>query len=153
MEIEYLVKRDYQASLNFIDKCDDHLFRIRNWALFTVSAVIAFSFHKNTSWICHANYLIVTSFLYLELVYKSFQDDVIKLCRDIDERYEKQIKSSNNENIWSDYIIGMGRHIKRPGYYKVIKTLFNQDKIHIITFYILLCIFSYGSSYAIKNYY
>ena len=153
MNIDELVKRDYQACLNFIDKCDDHLFKIKNWVLFTVSAVIAFSFHKNTSWICHVNYPIIISFLYLELVYKSFQDDAIQLCKDIDEGYEKEISGGNPKDIWSSYIIGMGRHIKRPAFKKIISTLFHKDKVHIITFYIILCAFSAGSYFAIENYY
>ena len=153
MNKDELIKRDYQACLNFIDKCDDHLFKIKNWVLFTVSAVIAFSFHKNTSWICLANYPIVISFLYIELVYKSFQDDVILLCKDIDERYEKEINGGDPKEIWSSYIIGMGRHIKRPDFGKIFITLFHKDKLHIIIFYVLLCVFSAGGYFAIENYY
>lgn len=42
-----ILKEDFAQTVGFIDKCDDHIFKIKNWALLTSSAVIAFSISQN----------------------------------------------------------------------------------------------------------
>ena len=41
------LQKDYVTTLGFIDKCDDHMFKIKNCALITTSAVIAFSISRD----------------------------------------------------------------------------------------------------------
>lgn len=72
-----ILKEDFSQTLGFIDKCDDHIFKIKNWALLTSSAVIAFSITQNHDAIALANLALLLAFIYLELIYKSFQDTAI----------------------------------------------------------------------------
>lgn len=68
------LKLDFQSTQDFISKCDDHMFKIKNWALIITSAVIAYSISSNQEAIVLTNLALVFAFLYLELIQKSFQD-------------------------------------------------------------------------------
>jgi len=71
------LKLDYDSTCAFIDKCDELMFRIKNWALITTSAVVAYSISSQQELIVFSNLILVPAFLYMELIYKSLQDSAI----------------------------------------------------------------------------
>ena len=73
------LREDFSQTLAYIDKCDDHIFKIKNWALLTSSAIIAFSISQDHDAFALANLALLVAFIYLELIYKSFQDTAIAL--------------------------------------------------------------------------
>ena len=83
------LKEDFAQTLEFIDKCDNHIFQIKNWALLTSSAVVAYSMSQRQHSIALANIALLVAFLYLELIYKSFQDTAIEHNADISGRIDK----------------------------------------------------------------
>ena len=56
-----ILKEDFAQTVGFIDKCDDHIFKIKNWALLTSSAVIAFSISQNHHVIALANLALLVA--------------------------------------------------------------------------------------------
>lgn len=70
MEPIEALHKDYESTLSFIDKCDDHMFKIKNWALITTSAIIAFSISREMPLIVLVNIVLISAFIYMELIYK-----------------------------------------------------------------------------------
>ncbi len=85
------LREDFAQTLGFIDKCDDHIFKIKNWALLTSSAVIAFSVSQHHTFFALANLALLIAFIYLELIYKSFQDTAIEHSADISARIDRYL--------------------------------------------------------------
>lgn len=130
-----ILERDYDAALKFIDKVDGQLFTIRSWTLVAVTALIAFSFQQGISWLAFGGVPIVLCFLYLELVYKSFQDDVINFTSRIDKALQTGWEGIDFTGPWESYRVGMGRAILRPDLKKICATFLHKDKIHIKAMY------------------
>ena len=141
MERSELIYTDYQATLAYIDKCDDHLFKIRNWALIAASAVIAFSFSSKIMFIAWANVLLIPSFLYIELVDKSLQDDAIRHSSDLEKRIGVYAEGADGPDL-KGYRFGIGHSLGQPTLKKVWSVLFNKNRRHILVFYVLLLLFS-----------
>src|SRR5436190_16352405 len=91
-----ILKEDFAQTLEFIDKCDDHIFKIKNWALLTSSAVIAFSISQDHHVFALANLVLLLAFIYLELIYKSFQDTAIQHTTDISKRIDSYLADPSN---------------------------------------------------------
>ena len=68
---------DYEHSCRFVDKMDGNLDRLRNLAILSGSAVIAYAVSKHVAGILVANIVVCTAFFALELVQKSFHEDGI----------------------------------------------------------------------------
>jgi uncharacterized membrane protein len=140
-----ILKEDYVQTVAFIDKCDNHIFQIRNWAIITSSTVIAFSVSQNHGKFAFANIFILVAFIYMELIYKSFQDTAIDHTTDISERIDKYMVNSETTDLLSKYKHGYGRKLQYPSIMRVFSILGNPKRRHILNFYFLLSAFSVGS--------
>jgi len=105
------LREDFTQTLAFIDKCDDHIFKIKNWALLTSSAVIAFSVSQHHGAIALANLALLVAFIYLELIYKSFQDTAIQHTTDISHRIDRYLADPPITDLLVGYNHSFGRKL------------------------------------------
>ena len=145
MQLIEALKEDYESTLGFIDKCDDLMFKIKNWALVTTSAVIAFSISRDQDSIVLVNLVLILAFMYLELIYKSFQDAAIQHTTDLAERIDKHLAGEAAELLLQDYRFGFGRKLQYPSLGQIGKVLRNKYRRHIVNFYGLIALFSLGA--------
>jgi hypothetical protein len=139
------LREDFSQSLGFIDKCDDHIFKIKNWALFTSSAVIAFSVSQHHAAIALSNLALLIAFIYLELIYKSFQDSAIEHTSDLSARIDRYLANPADPALMAGYTHSFGRKLKYPSAGRVFSILRNRQRWHILNFYCLLAAFSLGA--------
>ncbi len=139
------LKEDFAQTLSFIDKCDNHIFTIKNWALLTSSAVIAFSIQQDQAAIALANLALLFAFIYLELIYKSFQDTAIQHNTDISARIDRYLAEPTAPDLMVGYSHSFGRKLQYPSIFRVFSILGNRNRWHILNFYVLLAIFSVGA--------
>jgi hypothetical protein len=139
------IRSDYADTLGFINKCDDHIFKVRNWALVTSSAVIAFAISKDKDAIVLVNLALLPAFLYLELIYKSFQDSAINHTTELSERIDAHLADPAAEAVLAEYRHGFGRKLEYPSVNRVFRILLNRSRWHILNFYSLLLIVSLGA--------
>ena len=137
-----IIHNDFEQTVAFIDKCDEHIFKIKNWALFTSSAVIAFSVAQDHDLIALANLALLVAFIYLELIYKSLQDTAIEHTTDISKRIDTYLLDSSNNSLLDGYSHSYGRKLKYPSICRVFSILRNKNRWHILNFYGLLALFS-----------
>ena len=145
MNLIEALRLDYETTSDFIDKCDDHMFRVKNWALITASAVIAYSISTDVENIVLANIILVLAFLYLELIYKSFQDTAIEHSTDISKRIDQAIRAPGVSTELDNYEFGFGRKLLYPSLGQCWRILRNGNRRHIVNFYGLIAIFSIGA--------
>lgn len=136
------LREDFSQTLEFIDKCDEHIFKIKNWALLTSSAVIAFSISQDHDAIALANIGLLVAFIYLELIYKSFQDSAIEHSTDISRRIDRYLADPNSDDLLQGYIHSFGRKLVYPSVSRVFGIIRNRSRWHILNFYGLLALFS-----------
>lgn len=139
------LREDYSQTLAFIDKCDDHIFKVKNWALLTSSAVIAFSISQNHDGLALANLALLVAFLYLELLYKSFQDTAIDHTNELSERIDMYLADPKVDDLLYGYRHGFGRRLQYPSVRRVFSILRKRTRWHILNFYVLLAAFSVGA--------
>jgi uncharacterized membrane protein len=144
------LREDFAQTLGFIDKCDDHIFKIKNWALLTSSAVIAFSISQNHDMIALANLALLIALIYLELIYKSFQDTAIEHTTDISRRIDKYLADPAAADLLSGYSHSFGRKLHYPSVRRVFSILGNRNRWHILNFYVLLAIFSVAAFFVAR---
>jgi hypothetical protein len=142
MEPIEALKEDFAQTLAFIDKCDSHIFQIKNWALLTSSAVVAFSMSQGQHFVALANIALLFAFIYLELIYKSFQDTAIQHNMDISLRIDKYLATPQAPDLLTGYKHSFGRKLKYPSIRRVFSLLLNRKRWHILNFYLLLAVFS-----------
>ncbi len=140
-----VLKEDFAQTLGFIDKCDDHIFRIKNWALLISSAVIAYAVSQDHDALALANLALLFAFIYLELIYKSFQDSAIEHNTDISRRIDKYLADPSCTVLLAGYRHGFGRKLQYPSIHRVFSILANRKRWHILYFYGLLSLFSVGA--------
>lgn len=140
-----VLREDFAQTLGFIDKCDDHIFKIKNWALLTSSAVIAFSVSQDHDSLALANLALLFAFIYLELIYKSFQDSAIEHNIDISQRVDKYLADPSCTDLLAGYRHSFGRKLQYPSVQRVFSILVKRKHWHILNFYGLLGLFSVGA--------
>lgn len=140
-----VLKEDFSQTLGFIDKCDGHIFKIKNWALLTSSAVIAFSVSQDQDLIALSNLALLLPFIYLELIYKSFQDTAIQHTTDISARIDRYLVDPALPDLLAGYTHSFGRKLQYPSVCRVFSILRNTNRWHILNFYGLLALFSLGA--------
>jgi hypothetical protein len=118
---------------------------VKNWAILTSSAVIAFSISQRHETIALANLGLLVAFLYLELIYKSFQDTAIQHTTDISQRIDKYLSNPSVIELLDDYKHSYGRKLQYPSVKRVFAILGNPTRWHIRNFYGLLALFSVGA--------
>jgi hypothetical protein len=144
---------DFQSTQDFIGKCDEHMFKIKNWALISTSAVIAYSISSGNEAIVFANLALMLAFLYMELIYKSFQDSAIDHSVELSEIIDAAIvgESRDDENS-SPYSFGFGRKLVYPSIAQCWRVFRNKQRRHIIRFYGMISMFSVGAYFVGLNY-
>lgn len=140
-----VLKEDFAQTLGFIDKCDSHIFQIKNWAIVTSSAIIAFSISQDHDALVLVNAPLLFAFIYLELIYKSFQDTAIQHTTDISQRIDKFLISSQVTDLLTGYSHSFGRKLQYPSICRVFSILGNRNRWHILNFYGLLVLISVGA--------
>jgi uncharacterized membrane protein len=126
-----LLKLDYEAARAVVDKLDNHLFAVRNWAVTTIGAIAALSATVDKPPVLLVG--LVPTFLFgvLELMYKGFHDDAISHSRYLERQIHRvAILGTMPE---ADYEFGIGGHIHRPRLHRMAWTLLNRREIS--TFY------------------
>lgn len=146
------LRLDFQSTEDFIGKCDEHMFKIKNWALLTASAVIAYSISAGQEAIVFANIVLVLAFLYLELIYKSFQDTAIDHSIDVSKRIDQAIRESGQNATQTDYEFGFGRKLVYPSLLQCWRVFRNKKRRHIVNFYGLIVLFSVGAFFLGRYY-
>ena len=136
-----ILREDFEQTLGFIDKCDNHIFQVKNWAIATSSAVIAFSISQNHDGIALLNLPLFFAFMYLELMYKFFQDTAIQHTDDISRRIDKFLSNSQTD-LLTDNKHSFGRRLQYPSFCRVFSVLGNRKRWHILNFYLLLTLIS-----------
>ena len=114
--------------------------------------MIAFSITQERNAIALANLPLLVAFIYLELIYKSFQDTAIEHTTDISQRIDKYLANSGADNLLVGYNHGYGRKLEYPSILRVFSILKNRYRWHILNFYLLLAVFSLGA-YFIGEYF
>jgi len=140
-----LLKEDFAQTLAFIDKCDNHIFQIKNWAILTSSAVVAFSVSQGHNGFALANPALLIPFMYLELIYKSFQDAAILHTTDISQRIDNYLAGQKETALLTGYNHSYGRKLQYPSVVRVFSILRNRNRWHILNFYFLLSLISIGA--------
>lgn len=140
-----VLREDFVQTLGFVDKCDNHMFWIKNWALLTSSAVMAFSVSQDRAALALVNLALLFAFIYLELIYKSFQDSAIEHSSDISQRIDKYLADPSCTDLLAGYTHGFGRKLQYPAVRRVFSILANRKRWHILNFYVLLGLFSVGA--------
>ena len=140
-----ILKEDFAQTLAFIDKCDRHIFQIKNWAIVTSSAIVAFSISQHHNALILVNLLALLAFIYLELIYKSFQDTAIQHTTDISQRIDKFLTNSEVTALLAGYSHGFGRKLQYPSIRRVFSILGDRNRWHILNFYLLLVLISVGA--------
>jgi hypothetical protein len=142
-----VLREDFAQTLAFIDKCDNHMFTVKNWALITTSAVIAFSITQNHYRVAFVNVGLLVAFIYLELIYKSFQDTAIEHNTDISTRIDRFLADQTSHDLLAGYTHSFGRKLKYPSVARVFSLLGNLNRWHILNFYGLLAAFSVATPF------
>ncbi len=140
-----ILKCDYESTLAFIDKCDDHMFKIKNWALITTSAVIAFAISRDKDLLVLVNLGLAFAFLYLELIYKLFQDSAIAHANDAAERIDQYLLDASKTTLTTSYTFGFGRGLEYPDVKAIFQLAKSHSRRHIIHFYLLIALISLGA--------
>lgn len=140
-----ILREDYAQTLSFIDKCDDHIFKIKNWAIVTSSAVIAFAISQDYDILPLSNLVLLIAFVYLELIYKYLQNIAIQHSADISKRIDKYLEDPDQEGLLHGYNYGFGGKLIYPSVNRVFGVLRLKYQRHILNFYSLLAIFSIGA--------
>lgn len=145
MESMKALTMDYESTCAFIDKCDEHMFKVKNWALITTSAVIAFSISSGKDLVVFSNLLLIPAFLYMELIYKSFQESTIEHATDLAKRIDRSLSAGSDAGVLEGYQFGFGRKLLYPSLQQCASILVNPARRHILNFYVLIFMFSIGA--------
>jgi hypothetical protein len=89
-----------------------------------------------------ANLALLVAFIYLELIYKSFQDTAIEHTTDISRRIDKHLADPAGADLLAGYNHSFGRKLHYPSVRRVFSILGNRKRWHILNFYALLAVFS-----------
>jgi hypothetical protein len=138
-----LILKDYEKTMNFIDKIDGYLFQIRNWAIVASSGVIAYAVSVKSSWILIANFFIITGFMFIELFQKSFHEDAMRKSYNIEKIIGKCILGS--EPLPMNYRFGLGHSIQPVSAKGILRIIFNKNRWHNLALYFFLALATLGA--------
>ena len=83
--------------------------------------------------------------MYLELIYKSFQDTAIEHTTDISQRIDKYLTDQSAAELLVGYNHSYGRKLQYPSVCRVFSILSNRNRWHFRHFYGLLTLISIGA--------
>ena len=138
-----LVLLDYDKTQNFIDKIDEFLFRIRNWALIAASGVIAYAVSNKNAPILIANIFIIVGFMAIELCWKSFHEDALAKGSDLEKLIDQYLLKG--KPLPTTYRFGIGEAIHTVSLKRMVRILLNLGRWHNLAFYLLLALASVGA--------
>lgn len=136
-KLRKLVELDYEKTLTFLDKMDDILFRIKNWAVTTNGAIFALAITAKNKYCFVVNFVLIFSFWLLELFYKCFHEDGLRKGYLMEE-----LLSSDppDEEVTKMYTFGLGHAIKLPSVKAIVRIVVSRN--HMTFLYVILLILS-----------
>ena len=93
------------------------------------------------------NILLCATFYFIELIYKTFQNDVID--HQILVINAVKLYSENNTDWMKDYDFGYGNKIKAPTVTRILETATHKHMWHIRFIYLLPVLFSLGATFLV----
>lgn len=132
------VRFDYEKTLAFIDKLDDQLFRMKNWALVTCSAVITYGISREEKWVLLLNCAIVLGFLFQEMAYKTFHESGIRKCFELEKIIQADLKTGAKLPV--GYFFGMGHKIEPVTFVKMLRIILNPARWHSVFLYVMILV-------------
>jgi hypothetical protein len=127
-----LLKFDYQVARSLIDKFENHVFIVRNWAITTTGAIVAISLSADQRLILVVGLVPPIFFGLLELIYQCWTWEAVEYSRDIEVRLHQV--AIENRGLDDDYQFGVRRWIHRPGLGRMVQMFFRRREIP--TFYV-----------------
>ena len=126
---ERILMKDYESTLPFVDKLDGQLLAIRNLAVVSASAVIAYSVSEGLPWLLWANLAVIPAFMLMELVYKSFHEDGIRRTFVLEAQMLEAIR---HQRYPTDYEFGIGHAIKPLSVTRMAKLALDRPRWHML---------------------
>jgi len=131
-----LLKFDYQVARSLIDKFENHVFIVRNWAITTTGATVAISLSADQRLVLVVGLVPPTFFGLLELIYQCWTWEAVEYSRDIEDRLHQV--AIENHALDDDYKFGVRRWIRRPGLGRMAQMFFRRREILIFYVGLLL---------------
>lgn len=141
---------DYHSTQDFISRMDQYIFSIRNLAVATSSAIIAYAVSENKATILLTNYFLIFCFIFLEYSWKCFQEDAIMRTYKLEDMIQNSIKG--NVNAVYPYEFGLGHVIRAPSIRKILRLIFKKDRWHNLMFYLIILVAN-SLAYFLFSYY
>ncbi len=135
-----LLKYDYDKTLAFIDKADEWFFRIRNMAVVSSAAIIAFGISERQVLIVCVVPFVVLGFWFYELIYKSFHESCIGKGYRIEELLDSELRQETT--LPDDYEFGIGHAIRVVALRRLWCLVYSKNRWHLYVPYIALLLFS-----------
>ena len=133
-KLRELLELDYRTTQSFIDKADDILFRIKNWAITTNGGIFALAISTKNKNVLVVNLVLIACFWLLELFYKCFHEDAMEQNKKIEEYLFEDTEDSEIRK--KKYVFGLGHTIKLPRVKKMIEIIFKR--LHITFLYLVM---------------
>lgn len=142
---------DYQKTLEVIHKQVDALFKIKEWAVLSCSAVIAYAVSQKSYLLLLSALPLITGFFFIEMFFREFHNGCIRRAEKLEEMIQDVFDCSNQTSV---YIFGISRtfrevakEMKNP-----IKILFNTSNLRTSTgfLYVLILFFTAAGMLLIK---
>lgn len=143
-----LIKLDYDKTLSFIDKTDDILFRIKNWAITTNAAIFAVAISTKNKYCLFINFVLIFCFWLLELFYKCFHENALSKSYLMEELLYSDFE---DEKVRETYTFGLGHAIELPSIKKMLRIVF--FRFHMSFLYLGLLILTLFGFFLFDNYF
>ena len=127
-----LLKFDYQVARSLIDKFENHVFVVRNWAVTTTGAIVAISLSADQRLVLLVGLVPPIFFGLIELIYQCWTWEAVIYSRDIEARLHRV--AIENRAVGDDYEFGVRRWIHRPELGRMRRMLFRRREI--LTLYV-----------------
>jgi hypothetical protein len=127
-----LLKFDYQVARSLIDKFENHIFVVRNWAVTTTGAIVAISLTADQRIVLVVGLVPPLFFGLLELIYQCWTWDAIVYSRYIEEQLHQV--TVDKRALDDQYWFGVRGRISRPGLRRMVQIFFRRREI--LTFYV-----------------
>jgi len=134
-EIE-IIKLDYEKTLSVLDKIENLLFQIKNWAVISCSAIIVFGISQKSMLILCTNFFLVLAFCFLEIIYKSFHEDCLEKSYKLEELITQSLVPTSQ--LPENYQFGIGHKIEPVKIKRAFAIFSNKERWHIRAFYLLI---------------
>ena len=142
---------DYQKTLEVIHKQVDALFKIKEWAVISCSAVIAYGVSQKSYLLLLSTLPLNTGFFFIEVFFREFHNGCIRRAEKLEEMIQDIFDGSNRTSV---YVFGIShtfrevaKEMRNP-----IKILFSTRNLRTSTgfLYMLILFFTAAGMLLIK---